>query len=149
MRNLKQILQLHACGMRSQLRADARAGPHVHWQVDAAAFILTKVTLFSLLDNASLGLLPPGRRRTSRRPRPQRPLSSRSLPSLLSFFSLFSSSLLSLSFFSPFFIFSFWTNPRRHAFYSVKHMVFTHSSLSKKTFLWSLPPGLPSYSIVP
>ena len=28
----------------------------------------------------------------------------------------------------------FWTNPRRHAFYSVKHMVFTHSSLSKKTF---------------
>ena len=30
--------------------------------------------------------------------------------------------------------FPFWTNPRRDAFYSVKHMVFTHSSLSKKTF---------------
>ena len=30
--------------------------------------------------------------------------------------------------------FPFWTNPRRDAFYLVKHMVFTHSSLSKKTF---------------
>ena len=42
--------------------------------------------------------------------------------------------MIRFSFFLIFLICPFWANPRRHAFYSVKHMGFTHSSLSKRTF---------------
>ena len=53
----------------------------------------------------------------------------------------FSRPILKMVLFQMFFIFqifSFWTNPGRHAFYSVKHIVSVQSPFSKKTFFYKL-----------